>query len=167
MATGEEWALAYARQASADFRTFEAMQTMKVPQCHKLQFLQMACEKLAKSHLCGSKGFDVSKLRASHAWIAKHLPGIIRQRMAVLGYEPIRGLDIARQFKHLCQEIEILAPAIKRGGVRPDNCEYPWSDDKDKIHSPLDWTFQASNLLFVPRGRQFLKLVRGAIDDIL
>ncbi len=48
MATVLEWSIGYARQADADFKTFEAMQAMEVPACHKLQFLQMACEKLVK-----------------------------------------------------------------------------------------------------------------------
>lgn len=53
MATSDEWASAYARQADADFTTFETLQSLPLPQCHKLQFLQMACEKLVKAHLCG------------------------------------------------------------------------------------------------------------------
>ncbi len=52
MATAADWAIAYARQADADFNTFEAIQDLSIPSCHKLQFLQMACEKLVKAHLC-------------------------------------------------------------------------------------------------------------------
>jgi len=52
MATNAEWALGYARQAEADFQTFEVIQNLDIPECHKLQFLQMACEKLVKSHHC-------------------------------------------------------------------------------------------------------------------
>ncbi len=43
MATDAEWSLAYARQADADFCTFQLLQTLSVPECHRLQFLQMAC----------------------------------------------------------------------------------------------------------------------------
>ena len=53
MATADEWSVGYARQAAADFETFEFMQGQPVPECHKLQFLQMACEKLVKAYLCG------------------------------------------------------------------------------------------------------------------
>jgi hypothetical protein len=57
MADHASWARGYARQAQADFQTFEKLQAMPVPECHKLQFLQMACEKLVKAHLCeGSSG---------------------------------------------------------------------------------------------------------------
>ena len=57
MADHAAWACGFARQAQADFQTFERLQAMPVPECHKLQFLQMACEKLVKAHLCdGSSG---------------------------------------------------------------------------------------------------------------
>ncbi|MGP0063486.1 MAG: hypothetical protein ACLQGP_07810 [Isosphaeraceae bacterium] len=39
---------------------------------------------------------------------------------------------------YLAREIEVLAPAVKRGGQRPDNCEYPWEDDAGTLHVPLD-----------------------------
>jgi hypothetical protein len=53
MATGAEWSTGYARQADADFKTFEAIQVLSVPECHKLQFLQMACEKLVQQPSIG------------------------------------------------------------------------------------------------------------------
>lgn len=79
MATSAEWAVAYARQGDADFKTFELMQPMKVPECHKLQFLQMACEKLAKSYLCGT-GTSAALLQKSHAHVAKTLPIVLREQ---------------------------------------------------------------------------------------
>jgi hypothetical protein len=42
MADHAAWAIGYARQAQADFQTFEKLQAMTVPECHKLQFVQMA-----------------------------------------------------------------------------------------------------------------------------
>ena len=69
MAAGGEWSKGYARQADADLRTFEALQSSPLPECHKLQFLQMACEKLVKAHLCG-KGTDPASLQKSHNYVA-------------------------------------------------------------------------------------------------
>jgi hypothetical protein len=66
MADHAAWAVGYARQAQADFQTFEKLQMMPVPECHKLQFLQMAFEKLVKAHLC-SERVDPSDLQTSHA----------------------------------------------------------------------------------------------------
>ena len=65
MADHAAWAVGYARQSQADFQTFEKLQPMSVPECHKLQFLQMACEKLVKSHLDWT--FTPSDLLLQHA----------------------------------------------------------------------------------------------------
>ena len=49
-----DWALGYAQQANADFRAWELYEQHPeavAAECHKLLFLQMACEKLCKAHL--------------------------------------------------------------------------------------------------------------------
>src|SRR5262249_38257745 len=79
MATAAEWATSYARQAAADFETFQLIQDLPVPQCHKLQSLQMACEKLVKAHLCGV-GTDAVDLRTSHAYVASTLPVVLKHQ---------------------------------------------------------------------------------------
>ena len=66
MATGAQWATAYARQADADFQTFQSSQDLSIPECHRQLFLQMACEKRVRAHLCG-RGTDPVDVRASHA----------------------------------------------------------------------------------------------------
>jgi hypothetical protein len=86
MADHAAWAVGYARQAQADFQTFEKLQAMPVPECHKLQFLQMACEKLVKAHLCSDKA-DPSGLQTSHAYVAKTLPVVLRQQAEFIKYE--------------------------------------------------------------------------------
>ena len=51
MASPAQWAEGYARQADADFTTWTLLQgNTSVPECHRLLFLQMACEKLCKAH---------------------------------------------------------------------------------------------------------------------
>jgi hypothetical protein len=75
MATSAQGANGYARQADADFRTFEKTQDISVPECHKLLF--------------------------------------------------------------------------------------------GKLHLPLDWSFHPSQLVVMPAGRTVLKLIRGAIDQLL
>jgi hypothetical protein len=90
------------------------------------------------------------------------LPIIIRQQIAITN--PKNASWVLAHSEHLSREIEMLAPAVRRGGQRPDNCEYPWEDDKGKLHAPLDWSFAPSGLLLAPAGRTFLKLVREAIS---
>src|SRR5262245_27699089 len=167
MATGAEWARGYARQADADLKTFEALQRMpEIPECHKLQFLQMACEKLAKAHLCG-EGADPVSLQSSHAYITKTLPIVLRQTAAFFKYTGKQAREVLRHAKRICQEIEVLAPAVRRGGSRPDNCEYPWCDSRGTLRIPAESKFVPSQLLLMPSGPTFLKLLRVAINRLL
>ena len=166
MATAEQWAKGFARQADADFKSFELLQDLPVPDCHKLQFLQMACEKLVKAHLC-SEGQDPANLQTSHAFVAAHLPTVLRQEAVYINFTGARAREVLRHARHLAQEVDVLAPAVKRGGQRPDNCEYPWEDNRGALHIPLNWQFHPTQLLLLPAGRTILKLVRGAINRLL
>jgi hypothetical protein len=166
MTAPSAWAYGYARQASADFDTFERLQTLgDIPDCHKLLYLQMACEKLCKAHLISS-GTDPRSLQHSHGYVAGPLPVILRQQI-VLMYADLKGTGgILTLTRHLAREIELLNPAIDRAGDRPDNCEYPWEAGGNVI-SPLDWTFAPSHLLTERHGRTFLKLIQLAIQRLL
>lgn len=171
MATPTDWSHGYARQADADFKMFQMLgspelEAFAVVDCHKLLFLQMACEKLAKAHLCAG-GTDPAALQRSHAYIAGTLPVILRHTAVLLNYKSKQANWVLEHAKHLAQEIECLAPAVKRGGQRRDNCEYPWADDQDNLHIPLNWSFVPSKLLTLPAGRTVLKLIRVAIDRLL
>jgi hypothetical protein len=166
MATSAEWATAYAQQANADFTTFWALQPLPIPQCHKLQFLQMACEKLVKAHLCGA-GTDAGTLQQSHAYIAGTLPVVLRQQAIFVNFRGPKAKKVLKHVATFSREIELLAPAVKGGGKRPDNCEYPWEDANGRLHTPLNWTFQLSQLVLLPTGRTTLKLIGEAIKRLL
>jgi hypothetical protein len=166
MATAAEWATGYARQARADLNTFDALQLLLVPDCHKLLFLQMASEKLVKAHLCNS-GSDPGTLQASHAYVAGTLPRVLHNEAAFINPNRKQAREVLRQAKHLAREIDVLAPAVRRGGQRPDNCEYPWEDQLGNLRVPLDWSFSPAQLLLRPAGIAFLRLVRSAINRLL
>jgi hypothetical protein len=166
MASPEDWAVGYARQAAADFEMFLYLQELSwVPQCHRLQFLQMACEKLVKAHLI-SGGEDPSKLQSSHSRVAGTLPVIIRQQLIISGVGTHNAKWNIQHARLIAEEIEMLAPAVKRGGARLDNCEYPWEDASATLHVPIDWTFKPSELLLAQAARTFLKLVLDAIKRL-
>lgn len=167
MATGAQWAGAYARQAKADFETFEMLQKMPVPECHRLLFLQMACEKLVKAHLCGPVRTDPTAVQTSHAYVAGTLPVVLRQQAASENYRGTKAAATLNAARHLAQEIEVLTPSVTRDGQRPDNCEYPWEDSGGTLHTPLEWSFPSSRFLLQPAGRTILKLIRGAIDRLV
>lgn len=164
--SASEWQTAYARQARADFDTWTELQRIiSVPECHRLLFLQMACEKLTKAHLCNI-GSRPNSLQSSHAYGAKNLRLILREQLLALGYQRNRIAGLLAALKQMAEQIELLAPAVKRGGQREDNCEYPWEDLAGKVQSPLDWRFTPTELLMKPAGRTFLKAVSAAIDRL-
>ncbi len=126
----------------------------------------MACEKLVKGYLCGA-GTGPAALQASHAYVAGTLPVVLRQQAVYVNFTGPQARWVMQHAKYLSQEIELLAPAVKRGGGRPDNCEYPWEDGSGHLHIPLDWSFYPAQLIVIPAGRTFLKLVREAILRLL
>lgn len=167
MATPAEWSRGYARQADADFNTWDDLQgNTKTAECHRLLFLQMACEKLCKAHLIRS-GTPPDSLQTSHGYIAGPLPLVIRDQI-IFQRQNLKGMEgVMSLIRHLANEIELLNPTIDRGGQRPDNCEYPWEDHNSVLHSPLDSTFNPSQLLLAPASRTFLKLLKSAINRLL
>jgi hypothetical protein len=164
----EDWVRAYARQSDADFRAWELYEQHPdavAVTCHKLLFLQKACEKLCKAYLIKG-GTAPDDLQGSHGYIANPLPTIIRQQIITMRRN-LKGMQgVLTQIRHLANEIEVLNPAIRRDGRRRDNCEYPW-EFGDAVLSPLDWDFPTSRLSTAPSGRTFLKLLRAAINQIL
>lgn len=167
MRTANEWGGAFARQAKADFEAWKRLQGITgIAQCHKLHFLQMACEKLAKGHLCKA-GADPYRLQSSHAYLAKNLPIIARQELVrISGKRPDEWDYVLRQIRHLARKIEILSPSVDDDGKRPDNCEYPWEDSAGKLHVPAEHTFTNLTLLTAPAGRIFLKILNTAITRL-
>jgi len=172
MPTSQEWGRAFAKQARADFDTWNALQlyvklppeARPLPRCQKLHFLQMACEKLAKAHLLKG-GSRVSDLKQSHAYIAKHLPTIVRQQMIQEGENERVANSIRDQCKRLAREIELLSPSVDDGSRREDNCEYPWVHGA-ALYVPAEWAFANLNLLTEPNGRNILKRIRQAIEHL-
>ena len=125
----------------------------------------MACEKLCKAFVVKAKVHVWDEIQSTHGFIRKHLPTIVKQEMSY----GVQNLDRLRwayeRIRLLAREIEILNPSMDRDR-RPENCEYPWAVGQDVV-SPLDWKFEASQLLTVAAGRTFLKILRPAIDRLL
>jgi hypothetical protein len=131
----EAWSKPFASQAKADFEAWNALhlhykplaETAPLPQSQKLHFLQMACEKLAKAHLLLG-GAKLEDLETSHAYTAKQLTIILRQQLSMMPNPPKNEKYLLAHCIPLAREIELLSPAVKDGGRRPDNCEYPWEE---------------------------------------
>lgn len=172
MPSKEDWCRAFAKQAQADFTAWNALQlylrlpegSVPLPRSQKLHFLQMACEKLVKAHLLKG-GSRLADLEQSHAYIAKHLPIIVRQQMILNGENERVANSVREQCKRLAREIELLSPAVRGGGKRKDNCEYPW-ERGGKLYVPAEWPFNNLDLLTAREGRNILKRISEAINRL-
>lgn len=164
--TPDHWAEAYAKQALADFETWNTLQgNAVVPSCQKLHFLQMACEKLCKAHLCKQPCAAPQDYQSSHAYTAKNLGIIILQQLALTPNPPHNGRFLLAHCKGLAREIELLHPSVDDGGRRPDNCEYPW-EQGGRLYVPAEWSFPALNLVVIQGGPSLLKLIYHAIQRL-
>lgn len=77
---------AFARQALADFRTYQHLENAAgapspIPVCHRLLFLQMTCEKLSRARLYRETS-EAEQVKDSHTYTAKQLPVILREQFA-------------------------------------------------------------------------------------
>lgn len=163
----EDWRRAFARQAQADLHAHDILcRHTDVPECQRLHFLQMACEKLVKAHLHdqSQSGTYSSK---SHAVIANKLPMIVRYWHG----RRTRGKRMRREMfdrvKHLAQQIELLAPAVDAGGRQPQNCEYPYQGPGGEVRCPATDSWPNLELATDPAGRLLLVVLPMAISDKL
>ncbi len=129
MASNAEWSRGYARQAGADYFAWNYLQNhpeLNFARCHKLQFLQMACEKLCKAYLCNT-GMQPAAVQSSHAFTAKNLPVLIRAHLGRLKEKNSVVESLLKLTRQIGREIELLAPSVDNAGKRPDNCEAAYS----------------------------------------
>jgi hypothetical protein len=169
------WRRAYARQAASDFQVYDLLCVSPgVDECQRMHYLQMALEKSAKAHFWSTSGVGTpdSKVNRSHKVAEKFLPLVMLQHWAtVRPGKPMPG-NLKRAVKLLCQEVDLLAPAVLDGESRRDNCEYPW-EEKDSsgavvaVLSPLDHAFGPSNMMKKAGMATFMKAVRSLVLDIV
>ncbi len=167
MSNTDDWQRAFALQAKADFEIWDELKDCQhALQCHRLHFLQMACEKLAKAHLCET-GAEPHAIQQSHAYIAKSLPRIAKHHVTRRKGHLRKHGSLFKKIRHLAREIELLAPAVDDGGRRQDNCEYPWELANGELRIPAEHSFPNLSLLREPAGRTLLKVVREAVAQLL
>ena len=168
MSIADEWVRAFARQADADFRAWELYDVYPeavAAECHRMHFLQMACEKLCKACVLDAQIVTLDKVQTSHGFVKSQLSTILKQELSYKREKSAQIKTVMQHFKRFAQEIEVLNPSMD-SKHRPDNCEYPW-ESNGRVLSPLDHTFYLSNLMIEPSGINFLKSVRSAINRIL
>jgi hypothetical protein len=147
---------AFIKQARSDWEVYQ-------PLCHRLHYLQMACEKLAKAYRLRDTHVRVDGVIRSHAGFEKFVGAF-----SVTIKDDFRDKDaqlrvLVSQWRSIAREIEKLAPAADREST-PENAEYPWEQD-GRVVVPCEYAFPSLELLLVAGGRNFLKVVQRALDD--
>ena len=121
------WREAFLAQARSDYAILLKLNQPTVDYSHRLHYLQMAVEKLAKGLLSDPAGTDPPE--PSHAVVVRMLQ-VLKSRPDIrksLGYSDAaifkRYID---SLLGIGRQIEQLAPAL--AGFTQPNPEYPWRD---------------------------------------
>ena len=136
------WRDAFLKQARSDYSMFESLNEAKDPLCHKLHFLQMATEKLAKAYLCDWKSGPPKKTHLGLVDFLKRSKGR-RELRRKLGYGDKKNyaayVTYIDSLLDIAGKVERLAPSGKLNQVNP---EYPWrDDDTGAVICPLEFGF--------------------------
>jgi hypothetical protein len=136
-----------------------------VPLCHRLHYLQMACEKLAKAYRFRDTNTSLDRLLTEHTGFAEFVQALVRSPEFKARYagKTASYRQTVRVATGLAREVERLAPAVDRDD-RPDNAEYPWLCG-DEVRVPCEHGFPNLALLWRPGGRQFLQCIEEAVND--
>jgi len=152
------WQLAFLRQGRSDWETYQRIDDPAWPTCHRLHFLQMATEKLAKALLIAGD-MPLDKITHTHAAFVKFMR-VARKNHNLQKELGMTYSQIIAHFNRLlpiAREIEILAPTLAQVGPNP---EYPWLDNTGQILVPVDYSFPRIKLLQSQPGTQLLRHIR-------
>lgn len=157
-----DWHRAFLEQARSDHAVLRRLSRLPVEDCHRLHYLQMVSEKLAKAMLTRPGGG--SPPAASHAVLVRMLqvlkarPDLRRQ----LGFSDAASFkSYIDSLLDLAGKIEGLAPAL--AGFTQPNAEYPWQDPgASEVQVPARYDFPE----FDPRTPRMIK-IHQLIEDLL
>ena len=152
-------------QSACDHQAFEDMRGRGGNQCHLLQFLQMATEKIAKAYFWRSG----SPPPRSHAGFVQFLRflGQVRQRdrerIAILF--TFRRFDDFQSWIHSVLEIayalERVTPDLANNGPNP---EFPWPHAAPQF-TPAAHDFEVWSKLKSGSGRNLMRVIKIAIQQ--
>ncbi len=135
------WHYAFLSQAWSDYQVFEDLNKSRHPNCHKLHYLQMTTEKLAKACLVETNGNSPPRL-AHQAFVpflryTKTHP-LWKNRLGY-GHNKQAYAAYIKKMIPIADKIEKLAPSIS--GTSQPNPEYPWSPGAGDVRCPADYDF--------------------------
>jgi hypothetical protein len=125
-------------QARSDYETYRYLTRTRKNICHRLHYLQMSTEKLAKVYFWQRGSFP----GFSHHVFVPFLRDLLTDQPSVhewFGYRSQHSFDLQRNaIRELALRIQNLAPAHGNNGPNP---EYPWPP-ANPTNSPLRHDFQ-------------------------
>lgn len=159
-----DWRTAYFRQAQSDYEVYNHLRTQAdIPFCHRLHYLQMATEKMAKGFLTPRNGPEYRHSHDALAYFvesASHPAQISRHPQIAKGTTDKNKKEAYKQYRKglsgLALKLENLSP---EGGHHP-NPEYPWMDNAGQIQSPLSHPFPEFDPRTNPKMERLLTFVR-------
>lgn len=152
-----DWKTDYLLQARSDYDLYQRMERLgDVPLCHRLHYLQMATEKLAK-------GFLTPAGDTPHEYTHKAFPRLVREASAMPRVRARLGkTGQYAAYRRFLQSVEPLAEVLQNLSPEGDdhpNPEYTWRDGTGQVRSPLLYPFAGLEARDNPRLRESLQLV--------
>lgn len=157
------WAEAFLQQACSDYAIFKLLsRSADTPECHRLHYLQMATEKLAKYHACLGTTGQPKKTHSALVSLLRQIPNIPQMRQA-MGYSR-NPSGFTTYIKSLLPVATLIADLAPFGGdLQRLNAEYPWEDGKGTLLCPHTYTYP--EFRNVPQYLKFLKLIDRLFRD--
>ncbi|MFO0808824.1 MAG: hypothetical protein U0746_09395 [Gemmataceae bacterium] len=147
-------------QARSDFAVYEYL--AEQPYCHRLHYLQMSSEKLAKAYVLHRRAQVAMKSHKAFIAFWRTIADNDRVRMS-LGYgRQQQWQEKLRSASDIAYAIQQLAPALAKDGPNP---EYPWPHDDPK-YAPVEYAFPIEQRLESSRqGQDFIRLLSRLIEN--
>ncbi len=141
-----DWRSAFLTQARSDYRVYQRLlELANIEQCHRLHYLQMATEKLAKAFLTDGTRMP----RTVHSAFVRFLQ-LAKQKQNARVRKTLRMPS--GQFRAFLDGLLTTGQAIEHlvpeGSGQRINVEYPWQGPDHTVSVPAESTFE----LLGPRG---------------
>jgi hypothetical protein len=157
-----DWREAFLKQARSDFQMMEQLAKSGAEACHRLHYLQMATEKLARGW--GASPGSPEPPPMTHIALVrllqqiKGMPWVCRK----LGYDDHRVFSsFVKSLFGVAGKVQGLVPS--EAGYDQPNPEYPWRNrGTNTVYSPCDFEFEEFN----PRDVRLKRLVQ-LVRDLL
>jgi hypothetical protein len=134
------WEKAFLIQAQSDWQVYKILNEVgpKLPECHRLHYLLMSGEKLAKYHLSS----DSEPSKPSHFVLDSFIQSCKSNKRLreYLGYKDSgeKYSEFIQSMKQIASNLVKLAPTSRNSDM---NVEYPWEISSGEVKIPCQVNF--------------------------